>query len=377
MSAKNIISKASPHTIKKFELIEEYIKSWAQKLMLNDYCNGLIFIDCMCNSGIYTGNAGQFVKGTAVRVSEELLKVARTYPNKRVFIHLNDKDVKRVDELELHLPHNEGNFTIATSRSDASEFLKTIGEQLYQIRRMHLHYFLLYDPYDASIDWEALEPFFLNWGEVLINHMVSDPARAIKTVKRKATMEKYEKTYREDFKELLHYGNDKDALDARVKKIIAAYHGPGRYYVATFPFYNSNNSRLYSLLHCTNHKDGFKLFKSCAWKVFGAQSSNKHGSNRGQMSFDFDGNASIDSDETCYNVRDIAKYLQNKFKGQEQVPLSDLWELLDEHPIFPSENFRTEIKRELVSLYGAKIKRIEQVGMTKKEVITFSHKEGL
>lgn len=49
---KNIISKASPHTIKKFELIEEYIKSWAQKLLLTESCNGLIFIDCMCNSGV-------------------------------------------------------------------------------------------------------------------------------------------------------------------------------------------------------------------------------------------------------------------------------------------------------------------------------------
>lgn len=59
---KNVISKASPHTIKKFELIEEYIKSWAQKLLLNDSCNGLIFIDCMCNSGIYTDDDGNPVK---------------------------------------------------------------------------------------------------------------------------------------------------------------------------------------------------------------------------------------------------------------------------------------------------------------------------
>ena len=49
---KSVISKASPHTIKKFELIEEYIKSWAEKLLLTDSCNGLIFIDCMCNSGV-------------------------------------------------------------------------------------------------------------------------------------------------------------------------------------------------------------------------------------------------------------------------------------------------------------------------------------
>ena len=75
---KNVISKASPHTIKKFELIEEYIKSWAQKLLLNDSCNGLIFIDCMCNSGIYTDDDGNSVKGTALRVSEALREAART-----------------------------------------------------------------------------------------------------------------------------------------------------------------------------------------------------------------------------------------------------------------------------------------------------------
>jgi hypothetical protein len=69
---KSVISKASPHTIKKFELIEEYIKSWAEKLLLTGSCNGLIFIDCMCNSGVYIDDAGQVVKGTAVRVSVSL-----------------------------------------------------------------------------------------------------------------------------------------------------------------------------------------------------------------------------------------------------------------------------------------------------------------
>ncbi len=89
---KSIISKASPHTIKKFELIEEYIKSWAQKLLLTDSCNGVIFIDCMCNSGVYTDVAGQLVKGTAVRISEALREVARTYTDKNIYIYLNDID---------------------------------------------------------------------------------------------------------------------------------------------------------------------------------------------------------------------------------------------------------------------------------------------
>lgn len=182
---KNIISKASPHTIKKFELIEEYIKSWAQKLLLTESCNGLIFIDCMCNSGVYTDDAGQLVKGTAVRVSEALREASRSYTEKNIHIYLNDKDKARVDELKKHLPQDERNFKVVTSCGDAHELLRTIGPQLYGTG--HLHYFLLYDPYDATIDWEALLPFFRNWGEVMINHMVSDPVRAITSAKKKTT----------------------------------------------------------------------------------------------------------------------------------------------------------------------------------------------
>ena len=339
---KSAISKASPHTIKKFELIEEYIKSWAQKLMLNDSCNGLIFIDCMCNSGIYTDDAGEFVKGTAVRVSEALLEVARTYTDKTVYIYLNDKDAKRVDELEKHLPQNERNF-------------------------------LLYDPYDASIDWEALLPFFLNWGEVMINHMVSDPVRAITSAKRKTTKEKYENTYLEDFEKLVPFGSDKSAYEARVEEIIASLHGTRRYYVAAFPFYNTNNSHMYNLIHCTSHKGGFKLYKKSAWKVFGAQSSTKQSSDNGQLRFDFDGVITLDTDTSCFHVRDIAKYLQDNFRGRNLVPLTELWDLLDEHPIFPSEGYRNEIKKELVSDYGAKIEQIVRVETNKKEyVISFS-----
>ena len=108
---KSVISKASPHTIKKFELIEEYIKSWAQKLLLTESCNGLIFIDCMCNSGVYTDDAGQLVKGTAVRVSEALREASRTYTEKNIHIYLNDKDKARVDEAKkMHLPQDERQF---------------------------------------------------------------------------------------------------------------------------------------------------------------------------------------------------------------------------------------------------------------------------
>ena len=368
---KSVISKASPHTIKKFELIEEYIKSWAQKLMLNDSCNGLIFIDCMCNSGIYISDAGEMVKGTAVRVSEALLEVARTYTDKMVYIYLNDNDTKLVDELEKHLPQDERNFKIVTSRSDAHELLRTIGPQLYGTG--HLHYFLLYDPYDATIDWEDLLPFFRNWGEVMINHMVSDPVRAIKNAKRKMTKAKYENTYLEDFEKLVPYGSNKTAYESRVEEIINSLKGARRYYVSAFPFYNTQNSLVYNLIHCTSNKEGFKLYKKSAWKVFGAQSSTKHSAENRQLSFNLYGEIAEEEDESCLHVIDIAKYLQRNLRGQKQVPLDEMWELLDNHPIFPSEGFRNEIKSDLTGFFDAKIEQIVNPDTGKKEtVISFS-----
>ena len=368
---KSVISKASPHTIKKFELIEEYIKSWAQKLLLTESCNGLIFIDCMCNSGVYTDDAGQLVKGTAVRVSEALREAARTYTQKNIHIYLNDKDKARVDELKKHLPQDERNFKIVTSCSDAHELLRTIGPQLYGTG--HLHYFLLYDPYDATIDWEALLPFFRNWGEVMINHMVSDPVRAISSAKKKTTKAKYENTYLEDFEELVPYGSDKTAYEARVEEIINSLKGARRYYVSAFPFYNTQNSLVYNLIHCTSNKEGFKLYKRSAWKVFGAQSSTKHSVENRQLSFNFLGEIAEEEDESCLHIIDIAKYLQRSFRGRKQVPLDEMWELLDNHPIFPSEGFRNEVKGNLTGFFDAKIEQIVSPDTGKKEmVISFS-----
>lgn len=368
---KSVISKASPHTIKKFELIEEYIKSWAQKLLLTESCNGLIFIDCMCNSGVYTDNTGQLVKGTAVRVSEALREAARTYTQKNIHIYLNDKDKARVDELKKHLPQDERNFKIVTSCSDAHELLRTIGPQLYGTG--HLHYFLLYDPYDATIDWEALLPFFRNWGEVMINHMVSDPVRAISSAKKKTTKAKYENTYLEDFEKLVPYGSDKTAYEARVEEIINLLKGARRYYVSAFPFYNTQNSLVYNLIHCTSNKEGFKLYKRSAWKVFGAQSSTKHSVENRQLSFNFLGEIAEEEDESCLHIIDIAKYLQRSFRGRKQVPLDEMWELLDNHPIFPSEGFRNEVKGNLTGFFDAKIEQIVSPDTGKKEmVISFS-----
>lgn len=300
-------------------------------------------------------------------MSEALRDAARTYTDKNIHIYLNDKDKARVDELKKHLPQDERNFKIVTSYSDAHELLRTIGPQLYGTG--HLHYFLLYDPYDANIDWEALLPFFRNWGEVMINHMVSDPVRAITSAKKKTTKAKYENTYLEDFERLVPYGSDKAAYEARVEEIINSLKGSRRYYVSAFPFYNTQNSLVYNLIHCTSNKEGFKLYKKSAWKVFGAQSSTKHLAENRQLSFNLFGEITMDEDESCLHVIDIARYLSRSLKGQQRVPLDEMWELLDDHPVFPSEGFRNDIKHDLTSCFGAKIEQIVNDKTGKKETV--------
>lgn len=368
------ISRASLHTQKKFELIEKYIMPWAQKLMNNASCKGLVFIDCMCNSGLYHDENGETIEGTPLRVARILRDIAGQYPFKQVYLYFNDRDAAKTALLSEKVPKETANFHIEITCKDASELLKTIGPKL---DLPNIHYFLLYDPYDASIDWEALLPFFRYWGEVMINHMVSDPVRAISQVKKESTMQKYEGTYMvSDFEQLVPFGSDKAAYEKRVLQIINALKGQRRYYVAAYPFYNTQNSQMYSLIHCTSNPIGFELYKKTAWQTFGDHSSNKntHG-HENQLMLDLEGSGAIttQTDESCFTVFDIAKYIQYRFKGKRDVLLEEVYRSLESHPIFPADGYRSQIKDYLKSDFGAEIKIIRNPVTGKRETrVSFS-----
>ena len=362
-----VISVASPHTIKKFELIEKYVEAWAHKLLeygrKTGNCNAIVFIDCMSNSGTYISEAtGKTVEGTPVRVAKLLSSIMReeNYQQQRAVLYFNDLSEEKITELKRHLPKDTHNFHIETSSFDANDLLKSIGKCLSD-PKLKFHYLLIYDPYQATIDWEALFPFIRNWGEVIINHMVSDPIRAVSQVKRPEAISKYEQTYMSGIEELIKFGSDRDAFEQRIREIITSIKGGGdkRYYIASYPFFNSKNAVVYNLLHCTGNIAGFKLYKSTAWQTFGDKSSTKKSHfNQDQLIIDFDGNGTTtQTDEDCFTVKDIAKFLQNEFAGQKNVTLNTLWRTLDEHPIFPSDGFKPKIKEELRETYGADTKK--------------------
>ena len=360
MSSNNnskIISKASPHTIKKFELIEEYLKSWAQKLLQSKICQDLIFIDCMCNSGEYRTETGECIYGTPVRAFRVLMNTAQQYPDKNIKIFFNDYNNEKIEHLKRLLNYDEKpNFKVILKNEDANELLKRLGPGIRKLKNVHC--LLIYDPYDASIDWDAVSPFINSWSEVIINHMVSDPSRAVRVTKKDATKKKYEKTYRIPFESLIPYGTNKDAYEERIHQIILDINKNKKrdYYISSFPFFIRTNNIEYNLIHCTRHPKGFNLFKTTAWKTFEGRSSQKdlHGmENQLVLS---EGMITNITDQNCYTLDNVAEYLQNTFDGQNNIKLDDLWRVLEFHPVFPSEGFRNEIKRILKKEYKASIK---------------------
>lgn len=366
-SKKNdLISVASPHSIKKFELISEYVKAWIHILMQYKECKGIVYIDCMSNSGIYKDENGNEIEGTPLRVSEIIAEAMTRYTDKQAYIYFNDLNKQKIELLETRLPKRTSNFHIYTDSMDANELLRKIGDQFTSLFS-NMHFLLVYDPYDAHIEWDAMMPFLENWGEIIINHMVSDTIRAAKMAKKPEVIEKYEETYQTTIDELISFGSDRNAFEKKIEQIILELSGrkEGRYYVAAFPFFNSNNSVVYNLIHCTGHKTGFDLFKSTAWKIFDDQSSGKRTNEAyedgyEQMTINFEtGEIGVDhkEDDAHYTLRDIATYLQRHFRGRQDVPKEEISEYLFEHPVFPVRDYSRKTYNALKKYYDVVVHR--------------------
>ena len=113
------------------------------------------------------------------------------------------------------------------------------------------------------------------------------------------------------------------------------------------------------MVFCSGNVKGIVLFKKIAWKAFGGHSSMKaRQDNETQLSFFSDGNDEFEvstiTDDHCYNVMDIAKYVYQKYSSQGEVNILTIYDDLDRHPIFPSDGYKKEIMAELKASYNVK-----------------------
>ena len=356
-----IMDKVVPHRIKKFELISKYVNDWAHKILGWSKSQGLVYVDCMSNCGIYKDESeGTVVEGTAVRVVRILSAIMQDhkYQGKKVEIYFNDLSYKKIRFLENYLKEyvKPKNVVIHFSQMDASEFLKS-----FELAKYPNHNTLLvYDPYQANIDWDAISPFLNTWGEVIINHMVFDTVRGVPQVKREAKVRKYQNTYQLDIEELLSIGSDSSRLNENVVGIIKrqTQNSNRKHYVASFSICNSKNGCVYYLIHCCSNVEGLKLYKKLAWQTFGGKSSSKCVSTDGNQLDLFAGvEDGEDKDRNCFFINDVGDAIYQKFHSKGEVPLGEIYNWLDYHPVFPSDGFKDEIKKYLRERYLVTTKR--------------------
>ncbi len=348
-----IISEVSPHTIKKFELISNYVDGWARKILGYGKSRGVIYIDCMSNSGVYINN-GNIVEGTAIRVAKKLNDIIPIYPDKKAVLIFNDLNEEKIKllEKEINKLNLHNNMEVYYHHEDRSCFLNGLALNDWE----NFNTLLIYDPYKAEIDWNAITPFLNTWGEVIINHMVFDTNRGASQAKKSEVINRYEETYQKDISSIIELGRDKEQLEKIIESIIKRK-SEKHHHIASFPFFTRTNGLLYNLVLCTTNIEGLKLYKKTAWKLFGGKSSlkNTH-DNPNQSTFDFGIDFELDKipDSDCYTISDVARYIFKKYKNTKNVLLEDVYKDLDCHPIFPSEGFKPEIKKELKKL-GVKI----------------------
>lgn len=191
--------------------------------------------------------------------------------------------------------------------------------------------------------------------------MVSDTRRAITQVKKPQKVEKYEQTYLTAIESLVSLHGDKEAYDKIIEGIIKNFGNISNreYYLASFPFYLKTNLHIYSIIFFTHHKKGFERFKSVAWKTFGGRSSNQKTTDDDdsiKLNFGLVFEENETSVKSCYNVKDIADYVYRNFKGRNSVPLEEIYKLLEAHPVFPSTDYRKELKAKLKKNHHCEIK---------------------
>lgn len=350
------------HTIKKIEIVSEYAKGWAYKILGYEFSEGLIYIDCMSNRGMYLDKDENLVEGTAIRVARIINEINKNH-NKNAILFFNDIDNNKVECLKRAIGELDLQYVkIRYFNLDANELLKKISSMgLGKYNTL-----LFYDPYQADIDWEALDPYFNTWGEVIINHMVSDVIRGAKSVINPKKIAKYEKTYQKNISEIIDMSNsdnNREEFEKITNSIIASCVSSNDkgYYIASFPFYIKTNQLIYNLIYFSWNNKGMNLFKKTAWNAFGDQSSIKHATatdTPGQLSLDLDtGTFKTDSKPGVYTIYDVAKYIYLKYGKFGEVSCEQIYDDLEKHPIFPCEGYKPKIKKELKESFGVDIKK--------------------
>lgn len=377
-------------TKKKIEFIEAYVKSWFHKILLNSFTpyEGVIFIDCMSNCGVYSLDKKSIVEGSSYRVLDSFSRQTEgNLAEKNFSVVVNDFDNDKILCQEClwknyFLGKNE-NLSFRKSTLDVNEFLTTQGRSiLEEASKKNYHILLLYDPYKVEIDWSILQHFISSRRvDLIITHFwQNDIKRSLSNNISESKKTIIEKAYALNFDELLTKYNSlspyerNEFLRGRFKEQIEkSNYGYQEVYVGYGPIFNQNKVAVYDIVGISHSMAGFTLFKDELYKKYkpkkeelveivdGGQQLSLDSQLFGTVEPQSKDNyvaarkSGLSELEYFYSPKHFAEIIAEHFSGE--MPNVDLYKrFLDGHPFIPG-NEKNAIKKILQKQHGMKIIR--------------------
>lgn len=265
------LDEAKLHTQYKIKYIKDYVRRWLN-VAVNYRQRNIVFIDSMCNAGIYKNG----IKGTCIEVIELFIEYAQKSETKQFYVFLNDYDKNKINVLKglinnYNIPNN---LKINIANKDVVEYLSML---IAKSTFSNSCFTLLYtDPYNFGIpNLLTTIKRFINkfYCELLFNYFSSDVTRNKNNTSAKNKMSKIKN-------ELSSVITDVNIVDDEnkeiLRKLISTYKDTKNIkYSFAYRFNNTNNAELYYIIFFTPSKKGLELIKESIWEVFNGEESFK------------------------------------------------------------------------------------------------------
>lgn len=352
----NKLDEAKIHTQYKIIYIKDYVRRWLN-VAVNYIQKNIVFIDGMCNAGIYKGG----IKGTCMEVIESFIEYAEANRDKNFYVFLNDNNLDRIKILnELINGYSmPSNLKVYIENMDVVEYLNSL---IYDNKFNDSCFTLLYiDPYNFGIK-KLLSTIkdFVNkyYCELLFNYFSSDVTRNRNNTYAYSKMS----TIANELSSVINDLNiESDANSDILKKLITTYKNTKNIrYSFAYRFNNSNNAELYYIIFFTPSKRGLELIKESIWSVFNGEDSFKRqiDDDKKQLRLFDTGNMLID----MYSV-EMRKAVTKLMIEKRQLPYEEIETYVLENSLLKESQI---IKPILIPLINNNVmKKIEPIGAKK------------
>ena len=265
------LDEAKLHTQYKIKYIKDYVRRWLN-VAVNYRQKNIVFIDSMCNAGIYKNG----VKGTCIEIIELFIEYAKENQSKQFYVFLTDYDKDKIRVLnELISNYNmPNNLKINIKDKDVVEYLSLLIEKNTFSNSC---FTLLYtDPYNFGIPnlLTTIKTFIDKfYCELLFNYFSSDVTRNKNNISAKNKMSKIKNELSSVITDI---NIDDDKNKEILNKLISTYKNTKNIkYSFAYRFNNTNNAELYYIIFFTPNKRGLELIKESIWEVFNGEESFK------------------------------------------------------------------------------------------------------